>query len=70
MMNRTQKLVVTLLIITIVLSVISVSLNFALVKLDAKRSTGIGNTGGAGDIQVIVERNTPVSTAGGSTSNG
>ena len=62
-MNRTQKLVVTLLIVTIILSVFSISLNFVLLNLDLRPSVIREGPPGVGNVQLMVEGST--SAAGG-----
>ena len=64
-MDRVQKLVVTLLIITVVLSVASIALNFALLNIDTKRPV-IGNSPPeSGNVQLVVEGH-PAPAVGGS----
>lgn len=59
-MDRTQKLVITLLIITVILSVASISLNVALLRFDFKSANVQTEPPGAGNVQLIVEANTPL----------
>jgi len=54
-MDRTQKLVVTLLIVTVILSVFSISLNFVLLNMDFRPSVIREGPPGVGDVQLIVE---------------
>ena len=72
-MDKTQKLILTLLILTLVFSVVSIVLNFFILNTDINlpargETTGTGravSAFGSGQVQVIVERN-PVSPGGNS----
>ena len=58
-MDKMQRLVVTLLIVTVVLSVISVVINFALLNIDFSRTDSSGFVGvsssGSGGVDLVVE---------------
>ncbi len=62
-MDRTQKLVVTLLIVTVILSVFSISLNFVLLNMDFRPSVIREGPPRLGNVQLVVEGSTP-STGG------
>ncbi len=55
-MERAQKLVITLLIVTIILSVASIAINFVLLNSDSRaRDSGI-SPAESGNINLVIER--------------
>ncbi len=72
-MNKTQKLVVTLLVVSLILSAVSIALNIAILKIDVNplRSTGQGTSqrlsSASGRLDLIVE---PASVTGQGGANG
>ena len=70
-MNKTQKLVVTLLVVSLILSAVSIALNIAILKIDvsprgATQGSLQTSSSGVGNLELFVESGLIAGQVGGS----